>query len=191
MIRAATDGENMRRLILALPLVTAACVYVDTFKGLFTPPPDESSEQSAAPIPATPKLGPARWPGDAPPSAAKPADTRLLAAELPIKHSATRYRIRGDRATACRNVKALLALSEPDARERLGDLNWTRIPTLGECHEIGKSRPLMICYTTERVSFMAQIFETPAGETAGRCYFMLTQRLADDEGNAPAPGISN
>lgn len=88
---------------------------------------------------------------------------------------------------SCRDPNALLALTEKNARQAWGDINYMRIANDGNCAEVGNSLPFMICYTTPNVSFMAQIRDG----VAGRCYFMPTVALSDDEGRPIPIGISN
>lgn len=47
----------------------------------------------------------------------------------PPRHDVREFHITSTRALFCRDPNAVLALSEPNARERLGDINYVRIAT--------------------------------------------------------------
>ena len=49
----------------------------------------------------------------------------------PPRHDVREFHITSTRALFCRDPNAVLALSEPNARERLGDINYVRIATDG------------------------------------------------------------
>ena len=98
----------------------------------------------------------------------------------------TMYHLVVEQALFCRSADALIALSEPNARERWGEINYMQIALRGDCAYIGNSRRLTACAIGPRVSYMAQRFEFPNGmSSGGRCYFILNDAVADDSGNRP------
>jgi hypothetical protein len=132
-------------------------------------------------------------PGLAPPSteAAQPPsvpEPRVESAPSVPPPPRIMYHLVVEQALFCRSPDAVIALSEPGARERWGEINYMQIAMRGDCAHIGNSRRLVACFIGPRVSYMAQLFEFPDGTSSGgRCYFILNDALADDAGNQPRP----
>jgi hypothetical protein len=95
------------------------------------------------------------------------------------------YRIAGDHTLACRNADALRALIAPHAREQLGEINYQRYLTMGDCVEATNNYPIALCAAGEDISFVAQRL---APGIVTQCRFMPTAALVDERGHRLRPG---
>jgi len=176
MITVTVDGENMRHLILALPLLTTACVYADTFEKLFDPAPNEHG-QVYEPTPAEAEE---RRLQDLEVQRQAQARTQKFAAEQAKRDEDSRnappphfdfVRPVAGRATFCHDPQATIILSEPDARERLGDINYVLVVTVGDCVEIGAGAVILCEKGTRLMWIRTGVF--------AKCGYVMTRDMIE------------
>jgi len=114
----------------------------------------------------------------------------VIGADVALAQQSKLYHFRAGHGLACLSTDAVVTLSEPDAKERLGEINYMQFAVQGGCIEADNSRPIAICQAGPVVSFVQQVIpgSGPGGPYAVRCRFVLTAALMDDLGNSPVPG---
>lgn len=160
----------------------SSCIHTDDF-GLLGPTPAQCEQwQSEQRLVAKQEAAQRERDDEVARQRAAEAEKAAEAARLARRDRLT-FHVRNGRALTCYDPNALLALSRPNARAEMGDINFMALVSEGGCAEIGNHLPLLLGPTWP--SFSAAFQYKPGYAGTSRPFYILNKDLVGVDGRSP------